>query len=323
MAGTSRPSSAAIAAAASALDDVVAAVQPQVHVGAAARGDHPERGPAPVVEADGGGAHVGHPVGRAGGGRAEPADPRPGAGGHRGHVGVVGVEDRDPVGRQRLDQLALGLGDRVERAELAGVGPADVEHRADPRRGDVAQLGDVADAAGRHLQHQVPGRLVGPQHGQRQAELVVEGADGGDGGAQPVDHLGGEVLGRGLARRPGDPDDGRGRQPAQHLPRERAEGDGHVGGDDHRHVVHVGDRPVGEHRDRARLGRDGGEVTAVHPLARQRGEQRARHRLARVDHDRPGHEGAGLAGGGRIGAGRSRSRCRRRSRRSRRRTARS
>ena len=130
----------------------------------------------------------------------------------------------------------LALATASSEPNSPGVGAADVEHRADPRRGDVAQLGDVADAAGRHLQHQVPGRLVGPEHGQRQAELVVEGADGGDRRAEPVDHLGGEVLGRGLARRPGDPDDGRGRQPAQHLPGERAEGGGHVGGDDHRHV---------------------------------------------------------------------------------------
>ena len=56
---------------------------------------------------------------------------------HRPHPRVVGVEHRHPVRRQRLDQLALGRRDRVDRAELADVRDADVDHHADPRRRDL------------------------------------------------------------------------------------------------------------------------------------------------------------------------------------------
>jgi hypothetical protein len=76
---------------------VVAAGQPQPDVGAAGGHGHAERGVAEVVQADVGGQDVG--VG------AEAERHHPGAGplGHRGHVGVVGVQDRHAAGGQRLD----------------------------------------------------------------------------------------------------------------------------------------------------------------------------------------------------------------------------
>src|SRR3712207_9415176 len=48
--------------------------------------------------------------------------------GHRGDPRVVGVEHRDAVAAERLDELTLGRRDRVLRPELADVGLADVEH---------------------------------------------------------------------------------------------------------------------------------------------------------------------------------------------------
>ena len=54
---------------------------------------------------------------------------RPGAGRHREHQRVVGVEHRDAVVGQRLDQLALGYGDLLLRPELTEVRAADVEHQ--------------------------------------------------------------------------------------------------------------------------------------------------------------------------------------------------
>ena len=86
--------------------------------------------------------------------RGRTAPPARTSAGHRGDQRVVGVEHGDsPGGRvgQRRDQLALGPGDRLRRAELADVRGADVEHHADLRRRDPAQLGDVADPAGAHL----------------------------------------------------------------------------------------------------------------------------------------------------------------------------
>ncbi len=53
------------------------------------------------------------------------------------------------------------------------------------RRRDLAGGAQVADVARPHLQHQEPGGRVGAQHGQRQPELVVEGAEGRDGRARP------------------------------------------------------------------------------------------------------------------------------------------
>ena len=53
--------------------------------------------------------------------------------GHRGDEVVVGVEHGGAVGGQRLDDLALGLRDRLAAAELPDVGGADVEDRGDLR----------------------------------------------------------------------------------------------------------------------------------------------------------------------------------------------
>ena len=93
---------------------------------------------------------------------------------HRPDQRVGGVEHREPIGRQGLDQLALGLGDRRLAAELAHVGLPDIEHHADLRRCDLAQVGDVADSPGPHLGDQVSGVLVDPADRQRHAELVVQ-----------------------------------------------------------------------------------------------------------------------------------------------------
>ena len=52
-----------------------------------------------------------------------------------GTSGSSALSTATPVGGQRLDQLALGLRDRLAGAELAEVRAADVEHDADPRAG--------------------------------------------------------------------------------------------------------------------------------------------------------------------------------------------
>ena len=132
-----------------------------------------------------------------------------GAARHGGDQVVVGVEHGRAVGRQRLDDLALGLRDRLARAELADVGGADVEHGGDLRRRDLAQVGDVPDPPGAHLDHEVAGLGVGGQHGQWDAELVVVVAAVATVGPAPAEHLGQVVLGAGLALRAGQGEDGR------------------------------------------------------------------------------------------------------------------
>src|SRR2546430_1398677 len=75
------------------------------HVGVARGGAEAERRPQLVVELHVVGPHVALAAGRAVG-----DDRRVGAVGHGRDPWVVAVEDGEPVGRQRLHQLTLGLG---------------------------------------------------------------------------------------------------------------------------------------------------------------------------------------------------------------------
>ncbi len=221
---------------------------------------------------------------------AEGDDPGRGPGGHGRHAGVVGVQDGRAVGRERLDQLALGPGHLVQAAELPGVRVAHVQHRAVAGRGDTAQVGDVPGSAGRQLEHQVPGRGVGAEHGQRQAELVVERPGGRDRGAQALGQLGGQVLGGGLARGPGDARDPRRGQRVDHVPGQRGQGGRDVGHQDrgHRHG------PGSQCRHRPRRHGVGGEVVPVGPLPRDRREQAAGTGPPGVDHHLAGHDRGGF-----------------------------
>src|SRR5699024_5027118 len=133
------------------------------------------------------------------GGEAPGDDGSRGALGHGGDEPVLGVEHGAAVGCERFDELPLGGGDRLHASELAQVGGADVEHEGDVRPGDRGELGDVADAARPHLEHQEAGPGGDAQDGQRQAELVVEAAGGGHGGAGGRQDRAQQVLGAGLA----------------------------------------------------------------------------------------------------------------------------
>ncbi len=205
---------------------------------------------------------------------------------HAHDVRVVGVEQREPVRRQGRDQLALGLGDvGGPRSHALDVRAADVEHQPDQGRRDAGQVRQVALAARAHLQHQVAGAGVGPQHGERQPELVVERAVGGDRRRVPFEHLGQQVLGGGLAHRAGQADHDRA-DAAEHVPGQQAERDLDVLDHQRGHA----DGPGGEHGDRA--GRDGDArvVVPVHPSAGRRGEEAAGDHLARVDRRRRRHQ---------------------------------
>ena len=175
---------------------------------------------------------------------ADVDDRRRGPAGHRPYPWVVRVEHGHPVGRQRLDQLALRLGDGLDRAELADVRRADVEHGADPRRRDLAQVAHVAAAARAQLEHQKAGRLGRLQHRVRVAELVVERTGRGHRRADARHELRDEVLGRRLAARPGQADHRRRRQAVDHVSREQR----HRGPADRRRQCSARRRP---HADRA------------------------------------------------------------------------
>ena len=78
--------------------------------------------------------------------RRHPADPL-----------VVGVEDRDTIGRERLDELALRLLDGLDRPDPREVDRLDGGDDADLRPPDPGEVGDLAADVHAHLED---GRLV-------------------------------------------------------------------------------------------------------------------------------------------------------------------
>ena len=122
------------------------------------------------------------------------------------------------------------------------------------------------------LQDQVLGVLVGPQDGQRDADLGVERALRGHGRPEGVEHLLDEVLGAGLAAGAGDPDDRAGEQLGANPVRQAPQGQ-------HRVVHHDAgcfDLAGGQHDDTALAHRSRGECMAVDTLAGDGHEHRPR-----------------------------------------------
>ena len=163
--------------------------------------------------------------------------------------------------------------------------------------------------ARRHLQDQEVGVGGRAQHRPRMAELVVERPGRGDHLAQRRQHRGQQVLGRGLARRSGDPDDASARPPPTRRPpprpawparpaprrpsrrcRVRARGRG-VGDRPARGATTIAGTPTGRAASTATApaadGR-GREIVAVGARARQRQEQPAGGHRARVELDGAG-----------------------------------
>lgn len=223
-----------------------------------------------------GGAPGGDVLGGAGGARlvgGEPGDGGLGAGGHGGDPVVVEIEDDGALGAHGLRELALGGGDVRHAAEAARVRGAHHEDDAHVRAHDVAQVGDVAHVVRAHLHHEVAGLELGPEDGQRHADLAVVGAHGRHGGALGGQQGGQQVLRGGLARRAGDADDGGRRvlpDAAHDLAGEGAHGQDRVLHHDRGVLGAVGRLrgSLGEHGDGT--GGQGGvdEVVAVGPLPR-------------------------------------------------------
>ncbi len=195
-----------------------------------------------------------------------------------------------PASAEGVDDLALGLRDGLLRAELPEVRLAHVEDQGDVRWRDRAGGAQVADVAGPHLQDQEVGAGPGAQHGERQAELVVEGPERRHGGAAGGQHLGEQVLGARLALRAGEGDDaqracrvasaggpasgppGRAARPGRAGPGPRATTGSAT--------THAGAAGVAGRQDGGRAGRDGGGgvVVPVDPLARRRPRRARRAR---------------------------------------------
>ena len=194
-------------------------------------GRRPEAEPHPVDSGAGDlvGAHVGavgESVAQGAGGRpvVHPRDDR-----------VVLVEDRRAVRRQRLEQLALGLLDRLERPDPRQVDRLHGGDDPDRRPGHRRQLGDLATDVHAHLED---GRLVlraEPEQRQRQPDLVVHVALGPQRPARRPEDRRGRLLRRGLGDAPRDADHERVEPPAP-TGGHRPEGGLAVGHPDDGHV---------------------------------------------------------------------------------------
>jgi hypothetical protein len=127
--------------------------------------------------------------------------------GHGGDERIVGVEHRCAVGRQGLDQLALGRRHAGQVAEQLQMRSGDDGDDAHLRVGQLAQRCDVAWAPGAHLHHQrfdIVGRIA---QGQRDADLVVERPLARRGDQVRSQHPRHQILHGRLTHRTGDADD--------------------------------------------------------------------------------------------------------------------
>jgi hypothetical protein len=137
---------------------------------------------------------------------------------HVPHAQVVAVQDGQAIRRQRFDDRALLAGDLLLRAEVSQVCLSDCGDDPDARRGDLAQLTDLAKAISTHLQHEEFMVRLQPAQGDRHAQSAVEvGRILKDAPAPAQDGRQGRA-GAGLADAAGDGDDGQG-APAHGLAR--------------------------------------------------------------------------------------------------------
>ena len=186
---------------------VGAAEQRRRHVHRAAPRRHARAGPLDAAIHNGARAHVG-------GGRLDPerhhaaaerADPR-------GDPRIVGVGDEQRRRAGPLEDLGLGVGDRVERGEEAEVRFADVRPHADVRLGHAHQRADLPRVI--HAQFDDGHLRPLPQldERQRQPDVVVEIPAVADHAVPHLEKFARHFLGRGLAGAAGDRHDFRSRR---------------------------------------------------------------------------------------------------------------
>ena len=217
---------------------------------------------------------------------AEAPDARPRVGRHRRDRRIAGVQQGVAVRGQRLDELPLGAGDRLQRADALEVDRPDVEHDAGPGSRPLAEQRDLA--AGVHPQLDHRSLAVGTQleQAERYADLVVVVQLRGLHAVAPVEDGGRHQLRRRLSHVPRHAHDlgrrerlapGRG-QPLQRREPVVDHEDGRLARRD------VGRYPL--EQEAAGAARDGlgGEVVAVVVLARERDEEITGAREAGVDH---------------------------------------
>jgi hypothetical protein len=208
-----------------------------------------------------------------------------------------------------LHQLTLGQGHRLDGPEQLGVDRRHHRDHGDSRTGHIAEQSDVTGTPGPHLDHRHLGVIGCVGQGEGDPELGVEGAFAGRHPPPPGQGGGGQVLGRCLAHRTGDPDD-RGLQPSPGGPTQIEQGGTGVGHLDHPGVGRETPGPAGLDQHGSGSSRQGrrGEVVAV-PFGHHGDEQVPGFGAAGVEGD-PDQLRLGMArgapapgGGGDVGDG--------------------
>ena len=132
----------------------------------------------------------------------------------RHHARIVGVGDEHVAGARLLQDLGLGVGDRVRGCEEPEVRVADVGPHADVRLGDADQRPDFAGMIHAELDHRDLRPRPQLQERERQADVVVQIPLVPEHPVTRRQELRRDFLRRGLARAAGDRDDRRARPPA-------------------------------------------------------------------------------------------------------------
>ncbi len=180
--------------------------------------------------------------------------------------GIVGVDHRHSIGRQRAVDRALGLGHAQQAAQAFQVRGGDVVDQGHVRARDPGQVGDVARLAGAHFVDGELGLVRRLDHRQRQADLVVAIAGAGIGLAGALQDGAHQHLDAGLAVAAGDRHD---LAAAVALQAGGKPGQGQLGvGHDHLRQLGL-DRVLDQQRRRASLCGRGDKVVPIKALATQ------------------------------------------------------
>ncbi len=203
---------------------------------------------------------------------------------HRGDTGVVGVEDREPVRRQRGRQLRLRARNGLDAAGTLEMGRVHGQHHADLRLGNLRQPGDLALGVHAHLEHgDLVVRLEAEQR-DRQARLGVQVALVPQHPMRAGQDVGHDLLGDRLAGRSGDADDAH-RRLTPDRGGQLLQGEQRIGDLDERGARWRGNRPLDERRRGTSTEGVGYEAMPVGPLPPKRHEEAAGDDGARVDDD--------------------------------------
>ena len=214
---------------------------------------------------------------------AEEDDARTRAGRERSHARAVGVEQRHAVVGQRLDELGLARGDRLDARgpRVVDGDGGDLGDDPDARSHEPAEVRDLAGHVEAELDHGDLVRGFEPEEGERHADLVVEGRGRAQNAVPRAEGRGGGFLRGRLPDIPGDADSRDRMRVAQRF-RETPQRVERLRDLDEQRAVGRGDRALDHRRAGASCESVGDELVSV-ALVAQREEDLTRLHDPRIE----------------------------------------